>query len=155
MNRRATEMKSLVRKGHTLEWIGGKFGITRERVRQILTHNGFAQRVGQTRQTDYAMRELVAKLNAQGLSDGEIAEKTGKSYEVVAYFRNILGLKRNSRLRVCEVCTDEFRGTARCTMCPKCSRKYGQAWTHLKYQALRNPQLLKAALRLTQNGAGK
>lgn len=72
--------------GHTLQEVGDKYGVTRERIRQILVKNGVTERFTSIRDIK-ALRqqecERVMQLYLQGLSRREAAWELGLNYKAL------------------------------------------------------------------------
>jgi DNA-binding CsgD family transcriptional regulator len=107
---RTTQMMDMYRRGHTLQEIGERFGVSRERVRQILK-NSFdnykihapkdlrrqrKQQLLQERRSAWenTYGEKIVELYNQNLTDRQIAEKLGISPWSVAKYRNKKNLPR-------------------------------------------------------------
>jgi hypothetical protein len=69
--------------GETLEAIGQDFGLTRERVRQIVSKSGRIPRRVSTREKHKRFVERVTALNDKGLTVKQIVAETGAQYAVV------------------------------------------------------------------------
>jgi len=76
---RAVEMKELFLQGMTLGDIAEKYGITRQRVHQVMARLGVNRTEGGCGLKVKQFAQTVAKEHAEGLSQQEIANKYGVS----------------------------------------------------------------------------
>jgi DNA-binding CsgD family transcriptional regulator len=111
---RASEMLEMYSQGNTLDQIGSSFGITRERVRQILSQTfgdyrafrpdhvtkekSLRRMTERNAEWDKANGELVKELFSQGVSDKEISAKLEVSVASVLDYRTRNGMRRTRGL---------------------------------------------------------
>jgi len=102
MSKRAEQMWRDYQELGSLRAVGEKHGITRERVRQILSEGGYHERIGHAarglrmRKVNY---EEAVKLYREGWTTHQIAEHYGVTTHTVCHVRRRMGVKPRPRAR--------------------------------------------------------
>lgn len=93
---RAIESVRLYKEGFSLEDIGKKFNVTRERVRQYMDMLNEGRRQIRKEQAAQELQEVgpkIKELADQGYARNAIADKLGVSYRIVSLYFNIHGIR--------------------------------------------------------------
>lgn len=84
-NPQEAEMIEQYRRGLTLQAIGEKYGVSRERVRQVMRYHGVPSRDGGNSVRAAARRAIWGELMASGVSAGEACEVVGYTHGTSNY----------------------------------------------------------------------